>query len=87
MFLGVSILVSPAFLRLRFVVLSAVLVLSFFPQRVFSPVRCFDEVAFRIFLTRFQGATECESDRSREELSNEYFVAKSGSDTAVDESI
>ena len=32
-----------------------------------------------------KGAKECKSDRSRQELSNEYLVAKIGFDTAENE--
>ena len=34
----------------------------------------------------WSGAKGCKSDRSRQELSNEYFVAKLGVDTAENES-
>ena len=41
----------------------------------------------RFFPLRLQkGAKECKSDRSRQELSNEYLVAKFGFDTAENES-
>ena len=33
----------------------------------------------------WSGAKECQSDRSRQELSNEYLVAKIGFDTAENE--
>ena len=43
------------------------------------------EALFMIFLLDSKGAKGCKSDRSRQELSNEYLLAKIGVDTAENE--
>ena len=43
------------------------------------------DALFMVFLLDSKGAKGCKSDRSRQELSNEYFFAKIGVDTAENE--
>ena len=43
------------------------------------------EALFMVFLLDSKGAKECKSCRSRQELSNEYFLAQFGVDTAENE--
>ena len=43
------------------------------------------EALFMVFLLDSKGAKACKSCRSRQELSNEYFLAKFGVDTGENE--
>ena len=52
---------------------------------VLSGGRFLPEALFMVFLLDSKGAKACKSCRSRQELSNEYLLAKCGFDTAENE--